>query len=146
MSKVSLLLAGALLALAVVAPGGASAATPVVEVGGRAFVGGGTPLTNGLFFPGTGLNDGSQIQWAPPVQLVQGTDLELVNTDESIVSNAHRLVSFKHKAGRPLFASDVVNTPGQTSLVTTSNLKPGIYEYFCSIHSGMLGRIEITKS
>jgi hypothetical protein len=131
--------------IATAAPHASALPAAPLEVGARVFVGGGTPLTNGLFFPGTGLNDGSKIQWAPAVQVPQGTDFELVNLDESLVSNAHKLVSFKRRGGRPLFSSDTVSQPGQTSLVTTSNLKPGTYMFFCSFHSGMLGRIQITQ-
>lgn len=145
MRKILSLVALAALATGALAgPASATTAAPL-EVGARIFVGGGTQLTNGLFFPGTGVSDGSQIQWAPAVQVAQGTDVELVNVDESLVSNAHRLLSFKHKKGRPLFASDTVDTPGDTSLVVTSNLKPGIYSFYCAFHSGMLGRIEITR-
>lgn len=130
-------------ALSCFAPG-AEAVT--VETGGRIIVGGGTPLTNGVFFPGTAVpNADGGFDGAPPLQVQEGTDVELINVDESTVSNAHKIISSRRRKGRPLFASDQLVRPGDTSLVTTSNLKPGIYPYYCSIHSGMWGQIEIVR-
>jgi len=118
-----------------------------VEVGGRILVGGGTPLSNGAFFPGTAFpnNDGSLTPVLPPVQVQQGTDVELVNLDEATVANAHKLVSKKRWKGRWIFQSGLVSRPGDTSLVTTSNLKPGVYPFYCSIHPAMWGQLEIVR-
>ena len=129
-------------ALSCFAPG-AEAVT--VETGGRIFVGGGTPLTNGLFFPGTAIPREGGFDGPPPLQVQQGTDVELINLDEATVANAHRLISFRRRGGRPLFASGMVSRPGDVSLVTTSNLKPGVYPYYCPIHNGMWGQIEIVR-
>ena len=107
------------------------------------FSGGGTPLTNGIFFPGTAIADGNEVNGAPPVQIQRGSNFEYVNLDEAIVANGHKIQSFKRKRGRPLFQSQLLTRPAQKSLVVTSHLKPGVYAYFCVNHSGMLGRIEI---
>ena len=107
------------------------------------FAGGGTPVTNGIFFPGTAFANGNEISGAPPVEVKRGSNFEFVNLDEAVVANGHKIQSFKRKRGRPLFQSELLTKPGQKSLVVTSHLKPGVYAYFCVNHSGMLGRIEI---
>ena len=118
-----------------------------IETGGRVVAGGGTPVSNGLFFPGTAIpdDDGGLTAVLPPVQIQEGTDVEFVNLDEATVSNAHKMVSLKRRRGRPLFQSDQLTRPGQTSLVTTSNLKPGLYPFYCPIHSGMWGQLEVVR-
>lgn len=109
----------------------------------KIFAGGGTPVTNGIFFPGTAITDGTDVQGAPPVAIDQGNDFEFINLDEAAVGNGHKIISFKRKNGRPLFNSKLLSRPGSSSLVITSHLKPGVYTYFCPVHSGMLGRLEI---
>jgi len=119
-----------------------------VEIGGRIVVGGGTPLTNGVFAPGTAVpkENGGLTPVLPPLQIEQGTDVELVNLDEATVANAHKLVSKKRRAGRWLFKSALLSRPGQTSLVTTSNLKPGVYPFYCSTHPAMWGQLEVIRT
>ena len=107
------------------------------------FAGGGTPVTNGYFFPGTAIYDGNQFQGVP-MQVTQGSNVTFVNTDYSPLTNVHAIVSFKRSHGKPLFSSGTVHGPGQAMLVT-SNLKPGVYPYFCAIHFGMYGQIQIVK-
>lgn len=128
-------------ALSCFAPG---ASAEDVATGGRVVAGGGTPVSNGVFFPGTAIprEDGG-FDGLPPIELAIGTDLEFTNLDESSVANAHKLVSLKRKKGRPLFQSDLLSTPGASDVVITSHLKPGIYPFYCSIHSGMWGQLEI---
>ena len=118
-----------------------------IEVGGRVLAGGGTPVSNGVFFPGTALpnNDGSVDAVLPPVQIKQGTNFEFTNLDEATVGNGHKLVSLKRKKGRPVFSSDLLSRPGTSTLVATSNLPPGIYPFFCTVHTGMWGQIEIVR-
>ena len=117
-----------------------------VEIGGRVIAGGGTPVSNGLFTPGTAIPraDGG-FDGLPPMQIQYGTDVEFVNLDEATISNGHKMVSQKRRKGRPVFSSDLLTSPGQTSLVVTSNLKPGVYAYYCSTHAGMWGQIEIVR-
>ena len=105
------------------------------------FAGGGTPVTNGIFFPGTAL---SGVPSAPPVSITQGDDFTFVNLDEAAVGNGHKIRSFKVlRSGRIAFQSDLLTEPGATDLVITSHLKPGVYKYYCAVHDGMYGNIEI---
>lgn len=108
------------------------------------FAGGGTALTNGYFFPGTAVYDGSKFTGVP-LQIQQGQNIEFVNTDPAAVTNSHAIVSFKRKHGHPLFQSGSVQGPA-TATVITEKLKPGVYSYFCNIHFGMYGLIEVVKS
>ena len=109
------------------------------------FVGGGTFVSNGIFFPGTAVYQDGEYYGAP-YQIAQGTDIELINLDEGSVSNGHQMRSFKvRRNGRPLFVSGRIASPGESTVVIVSHLKPGIYDYFCTNHFGMLGRIEVTS-
>jgi hypothetical protein len=127
--------------LAMGLPAGATTLGDPVAANNFVFAGGGTPLTNGIFFPGTTICDASSCT-GEPLQVPKGEDVTFVNLDVSTATNAHQIVSQKRKRGRPIFASDVNEGPDQ-SLVITSHLKPGIYKYFCSYHFGMYGQIEI---
>ena len=122
-------------------PGAGSARAAEVNI----FVGGGTPLTNGTFFPGTQLYNGTTYDGVP-YEVAQGSDVNLVMLDEATVSNGHKMVSFKRnrKTQLPLFQSEMLESPGDQSLVITSHLKPGLYRYYCSTHDGMFGAIQIT--
>lgn len=107
------------------------------------FVGGGTFVSNGAFFPGTAVYDGSKLQGIP-FEIDKGQDLTLINLDNGDIANGHQLTSFKHRrSGRPLFQSKRVAFPGEQALVITSNLKPGVYGFFCPIHSGMFGLLQV---
>jgi plastocyanin len=106
------------------------------------FAGGGTALSNGYFFPGTAVYDNGEFTGVP-LQIQQGQNIEFVNTDVAAVTNGHAIVSMKRKHGRPLFQSGLVNGPATTTVIT-QKLKPGVYPYFCSIHYGMYGLIEVT--
>ena len=143
MKRFGVVALGVALALALLAPGG-QAKVPVewLESSGTLFAGGGTNLSNGIFFPGTAIYDGEAYQGLPPLQVTEGTDLDFVNLDVSAVTNGHQIVSFKRKRGRPLIRSERVDGPGQTTVIT-SHLKPGVYPFFCSVHFGMYGRLEI---
>jgi hypothetical protein len=108
------------------------------------FVAGGTNLTNGYFFPGTAIYDGNDFVGVP-LQIQQGQDVQLVNTDPAPLTNSHTMVSWlKTKKGRPLFHSGYVRGPA-TVTVKTSQLKPGLYPYYCNVHAGMYGLLEVTK-
>jgi plastocyanin len=112
------------------------------------FAGGGTPLSNGAFFPGTTVCDGSGCTvLGAPLQIDKGTDITFVMADAEVIANGHQMVSVKtkKKTKRPLFMSELLTTPGEQDLVTTSKLKAGTYEYFCPIHFGMYGTIEVVK-
>lgn len=114
---------------------------PSIAATNFVFAGGGTPLTNGIFFPGTTLCDASGCT-GQPLPVPQGEDITFVNLDVSTATNAHQIISQKRKRGRPIFMSEVNNGP-DVSEVKTSHLKPGVYRYFCAFHFGMYGQIEI---
>ena len=147
MHKPALLLAAASLALLPSAGGAAPATLPELPPVGAAeeplFAAGGTPLTNGIFFPGTAACVGTDCQGVP-YQVAQGSDIRFYNLDTSVVANNHRIVSKRtNKRGRPLFQSETIGGPGST-LMRTSHLKPGLYPYTCSVHFAMDGLLEIT--
>ncbi|HYP23202.1 MAG TPA: hypothetical protein VEV43_06490 [Actinomycetota bacterium] len=148
MRKLPLLLAAASLALLpsaeAAAPGTLPQLPPLAAEEKPLFAGGGTPLTNGIFFPGTALCVGDDCQGVP-YEIARGTDIRFYNLDNSAVANNHRVVSKKTtKKGRPLFQSDTIGGP-ESTLIKTSHLKPGVYPFYCSVHFGMEGILEITK-
>src|SRR5688572_1309895 len=119
---------------------GASAIAPV-----QMFAGGGTFVSNGVFFPGTGVFDGTTLQ-GMPLKVAKGQDIELMNLDYGDLANCHQLTSFKRKRGRPLFSSKRICAPGESALVLTSQLKPGRYEAYCPVHTTMYAIIEVAAS
>lgn len=134
------LIAGALLLGALPAHG---AVTTSRAANNFIFAGGGTSVSNGIFFPGTTFCD-TEGCTGEPLPVPRGDDITFVNLDTSTVTNAHQIVSKKRKRGRPLFMSEVSYGPDQ-SLLITSHLKPRTYKYYCSFHFGMYGQIEITR-
>lgn len=127
-------------------PGGAS---PLItgDANNFLFAGGGTPLTNGVFFPGTATCDADDCtELGPPLTIDKGDDVTFVNLDAALVTNTHQIVSFaKRKKNRgPLFASENVSGPGSTTL-KMRHVKPGTYLYMCTVHFGMYGQIEVIK-
>lgn len=131
--------------VAAAAASSASAEAPRGDAGAAdatLFAAGGTPVSNGVFFPGTVIYDGYDFVGEPmPVQ--RGSNIRFVNLDPAAVTNSHKIRSFKLRRGRPVFESKTVNGPGET-LVITSHLKPGVYYYFCTTHTTMYGGIRIT--
>ncbi len=105
------------------------------------FAGGGSPMSNGVFFPGAAVYDGRQFIGSAQV-VDRGCNVEFVNLDAGAVANAHSMVSFKRKRGRPLFYSRSIMGPG-TAMVRTSHLRPGTYPFYCSVHHGMFGLLEV---
>lgn len=114
------------------------------------FAAGGSALTNGVFFPGTAVYDGYELQGVP-YEIPEGTDIEFYTTDGSMtLGNGHQIRSYKkRKNGRPLFMSKFLAGPGST-LMITSHLRPGggelpdgSYGYFCSVHNSQYGMLKI---
>ena len=136
--------------LAVAMMAGSTVAGSASEMGDAnnfLFAGGGTPLSNGLFFPGTVTCSGNDCTAiGPPLTIDQGDDVTFVNLDAGVVANSHQIVSLKkRKKNRgPLFASDEVSGPGQT-VMKMSHVKPGTYIYLCTFHFGMFGQIEVVE-
>jgi len=106
---------------------------------------GGTPLTNGLFFPGTELCNGKDC-YSVPMQIEKGTNIRFVNVDVAQVAGPHQIMSLRRskKTGRPFFQSRLVDGPGE-DMVKTSHLKVGEYPYFCVQHAGMNGVIQVVR-
>lgn len=142
-----------LTALLIAAPVAQAVASPTLSLGEGAsaqdsvlFAGGGTQLSNGYFFPGTAIdNNGEPV--GVPLQVSQGSNVQFVNLDHFVVAGGgHKVISFDRvtKKGKkvPLFASKLVDGPGE-ALIKTSHVKPGVYPFFCPIHSGMFGQIEV---
>lgn len=98
--------------------------------------GAGTPLTNGIFIP-PAVCDASGCQGVA-LQVPRGANVRFINLDPAPLTNGHQVVSLKKRAGRPLFKSQFVNGPGETTFIT-SHLKVGTYPYYCSVHYGMYG-------
>jgi hypothetical protein len=111
------------------------------EEGMPLFAGGGTPLSNGAFFPGMAFYDGESFQGIA-YRIPRGCNLLFVNLDPGPVTNCHQIVSMKSKKGRPLFSSPLVCGPDQAR-VKTRHLKPRVYPYYCSTHHGMFGLLEV---
>jgi hypothetical protein len=105
------------------------------------FAAGGTFVSNGYFFPGTAIYDNDQFVGVP-LQITKGQNIQFVNTDVAALTNAHQIVSIKRKKGRPLFQSPLVKGPA-TATMDMQKVKPGVYPYFCSVHYGMYGLIEV---
>lgn len=140
MRKLLLLVVAALVAVPSMASG---ASAPSAMAPAPMFVGGGTFVSNGIFFPGTAVENNGELVGVP-YQIERGQDIELTNLDVGDIANCHQLTSLKRKRnGRPFFQSKRLCFPGDKSLVLTSVVKPGIYEAFCPIHTGMYALIEI---
>ena len=140
MRKVLLLLVAGILSSSLAANAGASAMEPA-----QMFVGGGTFVSNGVFFPGTAVYDGTDLQGLP-LQVEKGQDIELTNLDYGDIANCHQLTSYKKKRGRPIFNSKRLCSPGESAIVLMSRAKPGIYEAYCPVHTGMYALVEVVKS
>lgn len=140
MKKVLLLLVAGILSSSMTAISGASAMAPAPM-----FVGGGTPVSNGVFFPGTAVFDGESVQGLP-IQVEAGQDIELTNLDLGDLANCHQLTSFKRKRGRPVFNSKRLCAPGESAIVLMGRAKPGVYEAYCPVHTGMYALVEVLGS
>jgi plastocyanin len=142
-----------LTALLVAAPVAQAIAAPALSLGGTTsaadavlFAGGGTQLSSGYFFPGTAVYQDDEYMGVP-LQVAQGSNIQFVNLDHFVVAGGgHKVISYDliKKNGRkvPLFTSKLVDGPGQ-ALIKTSHVKPGVYPFFCPIHNGMVGQIEV---
>jgi plastocyanin len=145
MRKASIVGVLALLMLPYSAASGTPAPAPAQMAPAPMVVGGGTLLTNGVFFPGTAVYQSGDYV-GEPYQIQKGQDIELTNLDEADIANGHKMQSFKRtRRGRPLFQSPRLENPGESALVVTSHLKPGVYDFNCPIHYGMYGLIEVVE-
>jgi plastocyanin len=124
-----LLTAGAVLVMA----GGAQAAPPVPAV-----------ALTGPQAPTVGFA-------TPTVLTVSGQALTLVNGDTTGHDITSKLTKpAKLKFGKkyytiqvPLFRSESVPAGGSAPVVGVDTLKPGSYQFFCSLHTGMTGTLTV---
>ena len=142
MKRLLLLACVAVLALPMAPAGGAPAYADA-----QLFVGATTPVGGGLFFPGTGVSDGTTMEYPAPLEVTKGANVVLTNLDESAVSNSHAIRSLKvnKRTKRPLFRSSTVYSPGDSVTMITSHLKPGLYPYRCTTHGNMFGAIQVAE-
>ncbi len=111
------------------------------------FAGGGTPVSNGVFFPGTTTcANGKCEPVGDAIEIKKGTNITFVNLDESLVANSHRIVCMDaYRSGRPKCASENLDSTGDTDEMLTFKLKPGTYFYQCSVHFPMFGAFRVIK-
>lgn len=77
----------------------------------------------------------------PDTEVPQGTALELLNLDVA-PHNITSLVTGRN--GSPLFSSDTVSVAGQALVKGVERLRPGVYDYTCTVHPSMLGSLVVT--
>jgi plastocyanin len=95
---------------------------------------------------------GSTLGFATPqLVAVQGQGLSFLNADtmnHTLTSLATKVVKLKY-AGKvyvtkvPLFDSGVVASAAQVDVKGVSGLKPGTYQFWCSMHTGMKGTLTV---
>lgn len=97
--------------------------------------------------PGTVAAAGPNAQVAgyatPTIVLPAGGELSFANSDPL---SSHNLISKKTRkvkkgkryVRKPLFASVVAGTGSVVPVKGTTNLKPGSYAFFCSLHAGTM--------
>lgn len=76
----------------------------------------------------------------------KGSAVDFVNADlnpHNVTSKLRVRISPKTRATRPLFASKTVGPGKVTAIVGVEKLKPGTYEFFCSMHTGMIGKLVV---
>lgn len=142
-SLVALLLGASLVAAA---PSAMAEPTPArADATTLLFAAGGTQVSNAIFFPGTVLCAGAYC-YGVPLMVPQGNDIQFINLDPVALANFHQIQCYKRnkRTGKPVCQSQAVSGPGQTNMLT-SHLKPGIYEFTCTVHYGMRGSFEITQ-
>jgi plastocyanin len=97
--------------------------------------------------PGTVAAAGPNAQVAgyatPTIVLPAGGELSFANSDPLSSHNLLSKKTRKVKKGKryvrkPLFASVVAGTGSVVPVKGTANLKPGSYEFFCSLHAGTM--------
>jgi plastocyanin len=83
----------------------------------------------------------------PQVLTTAGSVVSLTNLDQTthdVTSRDTRTVVVKKKKKKvPLFSSPIV-AGGQTAAIPgTEDLKPGDYDFYCSLHPGMTGTLTV---
>jgi len=73
-----------------------------------------------------------------PLEIEQGSNVEFTGMDEE----QHRVVSKAKRRGVPVFLSKGVAN-GDSTVMKTSHLKPGTYDFYCAFHTAMTGVLEV---
>jgi spore coat protein A len=74
------------------------------------------------------------------ISVQRGATLTLVNADPA----AHDVTAVDVGPAGPLFRSATIDRPGQTAVVAgVESLDPGVYEFYCSVHTEMRGTVSV---
>ena len=84
------------------------------------------------------------IQYVPTeTTVVEGQLLEFTNLDVA----PHDVVALDEDgAGKPLFATDTIGTGATVPVEGVEKLRPGVYDFTCTLHSQMLGTVYIESA
>lgn len=74
------------------------------------------------------------------VTVDQGEALIFRNAD----LNRHDLVSKQQAGGKPLFSTPLLSTGGEALVQGVQQLRPGNYQFFCTIHTYMTGTLTVS--
>lgn len=108
----------------------------------------GQPLPTGVVSIAAGPQGAAYGYLTPQVVSSAGTEVTFVNVDQTshdVTSRATKTVKVRGKRKQvPLFAAPITNGSGSTSTMpATASLKPGTYDFFCSLHPGMKGTLTV---
>lgn len=84
---------------------------------------------------------------AGPFSQGQGETANFLNLDQGGATSFHNVTATKSGPdGEPLFYSETVPGSGSSPVDGTQFLGAGAYPFFCSLHSGMTGTLEVTAT
>jgi plastocyanin len=70
--------------------------------------------------------------------ITTGTALEYTNADVA----PHNVIALRNgRDGKPVFHTDTIGAGTTVAIAGVSKLKPGVYDYTCTLHPEMLGTI-----
>ena len=105
------------------------------------------PLPTGLANVVAGPQGSATNYLTAQVVSTAGTTVSLANLDTTthdVTSRATRVVVVKKKKRNvPLFHSPITPSGGVSAILGTEGLKPGTYDFFCSLHPGMTGKLTV---
>ncbi len=76
----------------------------------------------------------------PEITIRQGGRVTYTNIDIAL----HNVTSLAAGKGGPLFTSDTIAAGEVTPVIGVENLAPGVYDYTCTLHTFMIGSINVT--
>lgn len=78
--------------------------------------------------------------YTPAMAMLEGGQATFTNTDIAL----HDVVSRDRRPdGRPLFSSALIGLGTQTKVRDTETVPQGVYEFYCSLHPWMVGRLAV---